>query len=179
MAREAVANGSGPLVKKTITRPESETNSSETPAASSTPRQNVPVASDRNARGKEILREFQNEDRETFQATEMPRPVKINQNESYSGFYWVVMLVFAGVLSFVFVKKFLWRKNPKLKKSDLFEDSSERLKAVSEKVSAPKANHSEKISAPKIKPVEKVPAQIKKPPPKNDDDKGKHFEIRV
>ena len=67
------------------------------------------------------------------------------------------MLVFVGILSLVFVKKFLLKKNPPLKKSDLFEDSSQRLKAVSEKVSAP----------------------IKKSPPKKDDDKGKNFEVRV
>ena len=153
MARDAVANGSGPLVKKTITRPGSAADT-ETPAV------NVPVATEKSNRGKEILREFQMEDRELNQiqkSTETPRIVNNHQNESYSGIYWAVMLVLVAVLSVVFVRKVLVKKNPPLKKSDLFEDSTERLKAVSEKVSAP----------------------IKKPPPKNDDDKGKHFEIRI
>lgn len=154
MARDAVANGGGALTKKTITRPETET-----PAT-----QNLPVANisnDNSNRGKEILRQFQEEDRQTFQAAETPRNFNNHQGESYSGFYWAVMLVLVGIWSIVFVKKFLLKKNPKLKKSDLFEDSSQRLKAVSEKISAPKI------------PVEK------KSPPKKDDDKGKHFEVRV
>ena len=148
MARDAVANGGGALTKKTITRPETET-----PAT-----QNLPVANENSNRGKEILREFQEEDRQTFQSVETPRNFQNHQGESYSGIYWAVMLVFVGILSIVFVKKFLLKKNPKLKKSDLFEDSSKRLKAVSEKVSAP---------------------PIKKSPPKKDDDKGKNFEVRV
>lgn len=151
MARESVANGGGALTKKTITRPENE------PPAT----QNVPVASEKSNRGKEILREFQEEDRQLNQmqtVTEKPRPLNQNQGESYSGIYWIVMLVLVGILSVVFVRKILLKKNPALKKSDLFEDSSQRLKAVSEKVSAP---------------------PIKKSPPKKDDDKGKHFEARI
>ena len=149
MARDAVANGAGPLTKRTVTRPENENPNTN---------QNLPVASENSNRGKEILREFQNEDRQNFQTTETPRSFHSYQNESYSGFYWAVMLVFVGILSIVFVKKFLVRKNPKLKKSELFEGSGERLKAA----------------------AEKVPTPIKKsPPPKKDDDKGKHFEVRV
>ena len=150
MARESVANGGGALTKKTITRPENE------PPAT----QNVPVASEKSNKGKEILRELQEEDRQLNQmqtVTEKPRPLNQNQGESYSGIYWIVMLVLVGILSVVFVRKVLVKKNPALKKSDLFEDSSQRLKAVSEKVSAPT-----KIS-----------------PPKKDEDKGKNFEIRV
>ena len=167
MARDAVANGGGALTKKTITRPDAETNLPAT--------QNVQIKD--NKRGKEILREFQNEDRQTFQEVETPRPVKINHSESYSGFYWIGMIIFAGILSIIFVKKVLIKKNPKLKKSDLFEDADKRLQAVSEKVSAPKINPVEKIPVPNIKPVEKI--ATKKSPPKNDDDKGKHFEVRI
>ncbi len=154
MARDAVANGAGALTKKTVTRPETETPAPVNPPATA----NLPVTNDRASRGKEILREFQEEDRQTLQTTETPRNFRHYQNESYSGFYWIIMLVAVGILSLVFVRKFLVRKNPKLKKSELFEGSGEKLKAVSEKVSAP------------IK---------KSPPPKKDDDKGKHFEVRV
>ena len=164
MARESVANGGGALTKKTITRPETET----PPPVNTPATANLPITNDNSNRGKEILREFQEEDRQILQITETPRSFNRHQNESYSGFYWVVMLVLVGILSIVFVRKFLVRKNPKLKKSELFEDSSAKLKTVSEKVSAPKIN-----------PADKVIPPIKKSPPKKDDDKGKHFEVRV
>lgn len=191
MARDAVANGAGALTKKTITRPDAETNSpaSNNPATSNAhATANLPITNDRQSRGKEILREFQNEDRQTLQTVETPRPVKINHNESYSGFYWIGMIVFAGILSIIFVRKFLVKKNPKLKKSDLFEDADKRLQAVSEKVSAPKVNPVSKNPASNIKSVEKITTSkinsaekvaTKKSPPKNDDDKGKHFEVRI
>lgn len=173
MARDAVANGGGALTKKIITRPDAETN---TPATNSTTpaTANLPLTTEKSKRGKEILREFQNEDRQTFQTTETPRNVNFNHNESYSGFYWIAMIVAVAILSFVFVRKVLVKKNPPLKKSDLFTNSSERLKAVSEKVTAPKT------SAEKINTIEKIstPTQ-QKTPPKNDDDKGKHFEVRI
>ena len=171
MARDAVANGAGALTKKTITRPDAET---VTPAQNS-PQNNLPatanIPSERQSRGKEILREFQNEDKQTSQAVETPRNFNVQQTENYSGFYWIVMLILVGVFSIVFVRKVLVKKNPALKKSDLFEDADKRLQAVSEKITAPK------VPAPKINPVEKV--ATKKSPPKNDDDKGKHFEVRV
>lgn len=171
MARDAVANGAGALTKKTVTRPNEET-VSPAPATST-----LPPATEKSNRGKEILREFQNEDRQISQTTETPRTFNRHQNESHGGFYWVVVLIFVGIISIVFVKKFLIRKNPPLKKSDLFEDADKRLQAVSEKVSAPKIHHAEKISVPNINPAEKI--SNKKPPPKNDDDKGKHFEVRI
>lgn len=183
MARDAVANGGGALTKKTITRPDAETNKPATTA-------NLSPVTEKSKRGKEILKEFQNEDRQTLQTTETPRNVKINHNESYSGFYWIVMLAVVGILSFVFVRKVLVKKNPPLKKSDLFTNSSERLKAVSEKVTVPKTS-AEKISTQKINPAPKIstpnvntiekfsePTQ-QKTPPKKDDDKGKHFEVRI
>ncbi|MBQ7705958.1 MAG: hypothetical protein IJT73_11150 [Selenomonadaceae bacterium] len=162
LAREAVANGAGALTKKTVTRPEEEKNS-EVPNAPA----NLPVQGLSNTdseRGRAIVREFQAEDRENYSNTaDTPKIFNLNANQGYSGFYWIGILIFAGILSIVFVKKFLVKKNPKLKKSELFEGSSEKLKAVSEKVSTPKINSVEK----------------KSPPPKKDDDKGKHFEVRV
>ena len=184
MARDAVANGGGALTKKTITRPDAETN---TPTQNNSPAtSNITLTTEKSNRGKEILREFQNEDRQTFQSAEPPRTVKINSNESYSGFYWIGMIIFVAILSVVFVRKVLVKKNPPLKKSDLFDDADKRLKAVSEKVNAPKINPAEKISVTNAKAVEKITAskinsteKIKKSPPKNDDDKGKHFEVRI
>jgi len=170
MAREAVANGAGALTKKTVTRPDEENisppqNNSATQNISPAPAvSNLPVQTESQSRGKEILREFQNEDKQTFQDVETPRTVTPNNAETHGGFYWIVTLVLIGILSVVFVRKVLVKKNPPLKKSDLFTNSSERLNAISEKVTAPKT------PAPKIS----EPA-----PPKKDDGKGKHFEVRI
>jgi len=70
----------------------------------------------------------------------------------------------AGVLSFFFVRKYLLRDKPKLKKSDLFEESTAKLKSATKKITSAKS------------PVVKA---VKLPPKKEDDDKGKHFEVRV
>ncbi len=189
MAREAVANGAGALTKKTVTRPNDEKN--ETPQNSTTQiishapaTANLPPVTEKSKRGKEILKEFQDEDSQTFQVAETPRNVKINHNESYSGFYWVVMLVLVGILSVIFVRKILVKKNPPLKKSDLFTNSSERLKAVAEKVTAPKIstpkiNPAPKISTAKINTVEKISEPTQNLPQKKDDGKGSHFEVRI
>ena len=124
-------------------------------------------------KGKEILKQFQrdenisNTEQKNFSTEETPRVVKIGQNESHGGFYWAVALSLAAVLAIVFVKKFLITDKPKLKKSDLFEGTSEKLKQTKEKIVKPT------YTPPKpVKPV-------KLPPKKDDDDKGKHFEIRV
>ncbi len=152
-AREAVANGAGSMTKREITRPEIEqpTNIMQVPPVSN-------LAPDNSNRGKEILREFQREE-EQFQAqpSDTPRMVRLNQHETHGGFYWILTLILVIAASIIFVKKFLISDKPALKKSDLFGDSSERLKTTAEKVSAP----------------------IKKSPPKKDDDKSKHFEVRI
>ncbi len=134
LAREAVSTGAGALTKTEVTRPEpiqipANSNFAENPRD-----------------GKAILREFQNEDFQAEVAT--PRNFNIDRQESHGGIFWIVTLVAAAVFSLVFVKKFMLRKKPALKKSDLFEDSSKRLGKISQ-------------------------------PAKNDDDKGKHFEVRI
>ncbi len=149
-ARDAVANGAGAMTKREVTHPEVEkpANVMQVPPVSN-------LAPDNSNRGKEVLREFQREDMHV--EIDTPRPVKINLHETHGGFYWIITLILVVVASVVFVKKFLISDKPALKKSDLFGESSERLKATAEKVSAP----------------------IKKSPPKNDDDKSKHFEVRI
>ena len=122
-------------------------------------------------RGKEVLKQFQRDENisdKKNSSTETPRIVKIGQNESHGGFYWAVALSLAVILAIVFVKKFLVTDKPKLKKSDLFEEPSEKLKNVSEKISKPEKNYS---------PPKKIPKQ--KISKNDDDDKGKHFEVRV
>ncbi len=152
-ARDAVAQGAGSMTKREVTRPEIEkpANVMQVPPVSN-------LEPDNSNRGKEILREFQREDMQfDTQTADTPRPVKLNLHETHGGFYWIVTLILVIVASVVFVKKFLISDKPALKKSDLFSESSERLKATAEKVSAP----------------------IKKSPPKKDDDKSKHFEVRI
>lgn len=175
LARDAVANGAGALTKRTVTKPEQENSSPTTSAnqnAVQIPQSNALTDSER---GKAVLREFQAEDRQLSSEennlqteTETPKTFNLNQQQSQGGFYWLVILVFAAVAGFIVVQKFLITDKPKLKKSDLFEDTSDRLKKVSEKVSSPTA----KKSSPKVQRPVRVPK-------KDDDDKGKHFEVRV
>lgn len=209
MARDAVANGSGPLTKRTVGRgdekPANQTVTVIPPDA--------PLISDGQSdydRGKDILRQFREEDaRENQQqltenqprqtVTEQPRTFKptINYHEGHGGAFWIGTIIFVAVASFVVVKKFLFTDKPALTKSELFADETDRLKVVRGRVSGVR----EETSPPKpvAKPVAKpVPSPIAKPVPKpvtkpinkpvtktarpskkDDDDKGKHFEIRI
>ena len=170
LARDAVANGAGALTKKTVTKPEEQ----QTPANQQTiqiPADTDSILND-SERGKAILREFQEEDRQISGATndnvrtssESSSIFKPNfiHGEERGGAFWILTLVLAIVVGFVVAKKFLFTDKPKLRTSDLFDKPSDRLKAVSEKISPPQKN---------FKPV--------KLPKKDDDDKGKHFEVRV
>lgn len=142
LAREAVANGAGPLTKRTVTRPADE-EKSETPRPVQVPANSNFAENPRD--GKAILREFQNDDFQT--ARETPRNFNVDQQESHGGIFWIITLIFVSIASIVFVKKFMLKKKPARQKSSPLEDSTKRLS---------------KISAPK-----------------NDDDKGKHFEVRI
>ena len=175
LARDAVANGAGPLTKRTVTKPqEKNSQDSQQTQQKNSPPPSLNFAMTEEDKGKEILKQFQrdenisNTEQKNFSTEETPRVVKIGQNESHGGFYWAVALSLAAVLAIVFVKKFLITDKPKLKKSDLFEGSSEKLKNAKEKITKPEKNYSppKKITKPKISK-------------NDDDDKGKHFEVRV
>ena len=186
LARDAVANGAGALTKKTVTKPEQENSAAPKNQTQIT----IPSDADRilndSERGKAVLREFQEEDlkisgdgEKNQTSTETPKSFQNNFTQpQQGGLYWIVILIFAIVGGFVFVKKFLITDKPKLKKSDFFEGSSERLKNVSDKVSKPV----KKSPQPVLKNYSVQPAKtISKPvqPQKKDDDGGKHFEVRV
>ena len=166
MARDAVAKGAGTLTKRTVTRADDEP-----PQQNSTPIQNVaPVApvenisSDRYERGQAVLQEFRDEDNKITE-TPAPTPTNINQSESHGGIFWMATLIFVIAATFLVAKKFLFRNKPKLRKSDLFESSSKKLKSMSK-------------SPPK--PAEKKPTiKPSRLPKKDDDDKGKLFEVRI
>ncbi|MBR5914402.1 MAG: hypothetical protein IKZ58_08575 [Selenomonadaceae bacterium] len=193
MARDAVANGSGPLTKREITRadnnaPSNRTN--QTPIVT-TPT-NTPSTSDRYERGQAVLREFQNEDdnaMENSSATVAPANFH-NQasTQEHGGFFWIVTLLFVVTATFVVAKKFLFRSKPALRKSDiksdLFKSSSEKLKSTTEKFSKPvkpSAPVKKSASVEPPKPADKKipPIKTARLPKKDDDDKGKHFEVRI
>ena len=185
MARDAVANGSGALTKQTVERPDE------------TPRQDQPTQVEDTQsdydRGQDVLRQFREEDaraaqqqsQEDFQpqtVTEQPRTFKptINYHEGHGAPFWLGTIIFVAIAAVVVVKKFLFTDKPALTKSELFADSTERLQATVDKVKQP--SPPPKVSTPVTKPATKPVAKpVTKParPSKDDDDKGKHFEIRI
>ncbi len=206
MARDAVANGSGALTKRTVTRADdsqddtvdgnSNSNVVTVPNVAPMP---TTFSADRYERGQAVLREFRDEDRRAENSTENSTSTSTPTNfhnstpyeENHGGIFWIVTLIFVVTATFFVAKKFLFRSKPALKKSDLFINSSEKLKSTAEKFSnAPKTSTPKKNSSqPKVSktsPVKTSPLAEKAPPvkpvtlPKKDDDgKGKHFEIRV
>ena len=193
LARDAVANGAGALTKKTVTRPQQENSAPQTNSASQNavpiPQTSSSSLSDAE-RGKAVLREFQEEDRQLSSAennlqtsTETPKTFHLNQMQGQQGgLYWIVILVFAAVAGFIFVQKFLVTDKPKLKKSDLFDDADDRLKKLgmrNEELGI-KAQKNSSLLTP-TSSLNTAPPKVSKPVQvkKGDDDKGKHFEVRV
>ncbi len=208
MARDAVANGSGPLTKRTVDNGDTQPQ----PQQIQQPAQIQDSQSDYD-RGKDVLRQFRDEDAratqeqstENFQpqtVTEQPRTFKptINYHEGHGGAFWIGTIIFVAVASFIVVKKFLFTDKPALTKSELFADETDRLKAAVNKVKQPAApspvqkniskpvekSVAKPVTKPVVNPVAKsVVKPINKPvtkparPSKDDDDKGKHFEIRI
>lgn len=183
MARDAVAHGSGALTKKEITRVNDDSTNNSTPNNSNTnstvtaPLPVAPSTSDSYERGQAVLREFREEDESLAEnSTSTSTPTNFqnhNDTEGYGGIFWIVTLIFVVTVTFFLAKKFLFKRKPKLKKSDLFINSIDKLKSTAEKFSKPKS------SPPK--PIEKKSPTVKpaRPSKKDDDDKGKHFEIRI
>ncbi|MBR0261487.1 MAG: hypothetical protein IJQ85_06790 [Selenomonadaceae bacterium] len=174
MARDAVANGAGPLTKRTVERDNDESQPANQTVTVIPP--DAPLVSDSQSdydRGQDVLREFREMDAREVQSTynppaqtstEQPRQVipKLNYHEEHSGFFWIFTIIFVAIAAVVVVKKFLFTGKPEMTRAQLFENSTDRLKAVEDKV----------------KPVPS-PSKPVKLPPKKDDDKGKHFEVRV
>lgn len=182
MARDAVANGSGALTKRTVDK-----GNDENPPANQTVTvipPDAPIIADEQSdydRGQDVLRQFREEDnrvvqpKEKFSAkTETPETFTptINHQTEHGGAYWIFTIIFAAVAAFIIVKKFLLTDKPALTKSQIFED--DKVKPVVQR-SAEKIN----ATTDKIKPVAPPPKPARVSPKKSDDDKGKHFEIRV
>ena len=197
MARDAVAHGSGALTKRTVDKgDEPPPNQTVTVIPPDAPI--IPDTQSDYDRGKDVLRQFRDEDSRASQqtdnqpqtVTEQPSTFKptINYHEGHGGVFWLGTIIFVVLASIVVVKKFLFTDKPALTKSELFADETDRLKATVDKVKQPaapppvKKSVTKPVTKPVIKPVTKpVTKIVTKPasPSKDDDDKGKHFEIRV
>ena len=176
MARDAVAHGSGALTKRTVERNDEEQPPPPNQTVTVIP-PDAPLINDTQSdydRGQDVLRQFRDIDARETQPTEnsptqstseQPRHTipKLNYHEGHGGAYWIFVIIFMAVAAFVIVKKFLLTDKPALTKSQLFEDSSDRLKAA----------------ADKVKPVTPSPKTAKPARQPKDTDEVKHFEVRV
>ena len=95
-------------------------------------------------RGKDVLREFKEIDARDGQPTDTPQPQprteqaqpivpKLNYHEGHGVGFWLFTIIFVAAAAFIIVKKFLLTDKPALTKSQLFEDSTSRLKAMVDK----------------------------------------------
>ena len=143
--------------RQTAPPPTTEKNNSPPPATkkeTAPPPATVPDTQSDYDRGKGVLREFKELDARDGKSTdnhpvqsETKQPVaiapKFNHNEGHGAGFWLFTIIFIAVTAFIIVKKFLLTDKPALTKSQLFEDSSDRLKAMVDRTEA---------VAPKISP---------------------------
>ena len=204
MARDAVANGSGALTKRTVDRGDKENPPANQTVTTIPP--DAPLVEDTQSdydRGQDVLREFREMDaREARQSdssfykteTESQQAItpKINHNEGHGGAFWIFTIVFVAVAAFIVVKKFLFTDKPALTKSQLFDDdSTDKLKATTDKVKsavtplksfAPKKDDDLsdklKVTTDKVKSATSPPKPVRLPN-KKEEDKPKHFEVRI
>ncbi|MBR4152892.1 MAG: hypothetical protein IKT98_08025 [Selenomonadaceae bacterium] len=171
MARDAVAHGSGALTKRTVDRGDKQNPPPNQTVTVIPP--DAPLIEDTQSdydKGQDVLREFREMDaRESSSnyeppaqtSIEQPRTPRINHDEGNGGFFWIFTIIFVAVATFFIAKNFLFTDKPALTKSQLFED--DKVKATPNKPTPPK-------------PADK-PARLANK--KEDDKKGKHFEVRV
>ena len=166
MARDAVANGSGSLTKRTVDKGDNENPPANQTVTVIPP--DAPLVNDSQSdydRGQGVLREFQELDAHEAQSTynfpaqtsqeqSQPSTPKFTHQEGNGAVFWIFTIIFVAVATFFIVKKFLLTDKPALTKSQLFDDDK---KATTDKPPPPKPVHL----------------------PKKDDDKGKRFEVRI
>lgn len=172
MARDAVAHGSGALTKRTVDRGDNENPPANQEVIVIPP--DAPLVPDTQSdydKGQDVLREFREldarESKSTYNppaqtSTENERPIvpKLNYHEGHGGVFWIFTIIFVAVAAFIIVKKFLLTDKPALTKLQLFDDSAGKKQL---------GMRNEEL-------------EIKKPvsaPPKKNEDKGKHFEVRI
>lgn len=204
MARDAVAHGAGSLTKRKVERgdetqapPPNQTVTIIPPDAPL-----IGTQSDYD-KGQGVLREFKElDERETHAtysptaqtSTEQAQPVtpRLNhQEEEHGAFYWLFTIVFVILATILFGKKFLYTEKRARVRTPFFDGLPDRRRAadkpkpvISNEPTRTKAQldnaatDKRKAAADKIEPVTPPPTPVKLPP-KQDDDKGKHFEVRV
>lgn len=168
MARDAVAKGAGALTKRTVDKGGNDNQAVASPPVT-TPRQDVSVAKSADTqsdydRGQDVLREFRELDARDAKSTYNPPAQtstnqphnytvtpRLSQQEGHGVVYWLFTIIFVVVSAFVIVKKFLLTNEKPLNVEKQIPTKNEEL-AIKKPVSVP---------------------------PKKDDDKGKHFEVRV
>ena len=180
-ARDAVAHGSGALTKRTVDREDDKPPPNQKVTVIPPDAPLIPSDQSDYDRGKDVLRQFRDLD---AQPTDKPQTLtekptvtpRLNDySEGHGVVYWLFTIIFVVVATFIIVKKFLLTDKPALTKSELFADSSDRLKAATEKVKPVTSSTSEKIKSA----TEKVKPSTPKPATTKDSDKGKHFEVRI
>ena len=177
MARDAVAHGSGALTKRTVDRGDSDQSPPNQTVTIIPPAAPLTDTQSDYDRGQDVLREFKDLDAREAQSrhssaqvpTEPTQPVAahVNQDEGHGIFYWIFTIVFVIVAAGVFGSKFLYTGKRARVRTPFFDGLPEKRKATADK---PKP-----VTPPPTPPVKPVTL----PPKKDDDDKGKHFEVRV
>ncbi len=170
MARDAVANGSGPLTKRISEK--NDTVSAPQKQSVITPPANSAVLSDNGQtsfeRGRAVLNEFKELDKQekvsSTSTSNAPAFIPSNSSNQHGIGYWLFTLLAIGLLAFVFVKSFLLNKN---KTSDDIAETISNL------------NSNKFVSPESVSNNYKSPKIIKKPLPKPNDDNSKHFEVRI
>ena len=171
MARDAVANGAGALTKRTVEKNTDEENPPNQTVTVIPP--DAPLTLETQAdydRGQGVLKEFRDLDAQEAKSSESlsshastrqtsddtPRP---NQDDGHGAFYWLFTVVFVIVAAGVFGRKFLYTERRARVRTPHFDGLANKKSAADKSVTPP------------TKPAT--------PPSKQDDDKGKHFEVRV
>lgn len=201
MARDAVANGSGALTRRTVDRNDEPQN------VAPSPRRENPLPADSQSdydRGQDVLRQFRALDAQEAQSTyepparpsaeqRMPDVPRINHNEGHGGIFWLFTLVFVAVATFIIAKNFLFTGKPALTKAELFDDKEKATtvkpspkpveKSIAKPVAKPVAKPAVKSARTTEKSsVESPPKPVAKPartPEKKSDEKRPRFEVRV
>ena len=217
MARDAVANGSGALTKRTTKRGGDDSDAKSGDTGSQSKNQSTVVippnssalndnGQTRFERGRAVLNEFKQLDQEEGKSSQSADKVSSststpgifapthNSSAEHGAAYWLFTVIAVVILAFVFIRQFLVNKNskskvPPLTKSTLdIPDISKPLSSVVTRQSAASQYNQNKVDkptplkTPKTIPtpaVKPVTLKTKSPVKTEDDNKGKHFEVRV
>ncbi len=193
MARDAVANGSGALTKRTTTRGQDEKNADNGNSQSKnqttiTIPPNALLNDDgqsRSERGRAVLNEFNQLDKEsqskssfTQSSTSSTPKFSHSNNSEYGAAYWLFIVVAVAIMAFFFIRQFANKKTdtpfkPSLATKKAAIDQYNQSKIDSTKI------QSQKKSTPTNPPPKIKPVTLKPKSKSEDENKTPHFEVRV